>query len=281
MDADCLQHALTEAERLEFERHGLLVLPAVLEPGRVSGLEEAFDRIDGQVRPERGVGPHERMTVRDILWRDDRYLELVDHPTTLPKVWGILGWNIQIYHSVQACSPVEPPENRQERILGWHQDSGRLNAEMESHPRPRLSIKVAFFLSDCSQPGRANLWAIPGSHLRDDYEIPADGSLPEGAEPILVPAGGAVIFDRRIWHGPTTNASDVARKVLFYGYSYRWLRPRDDQSVNDLLPRCDPIRRQLLGDSANGGFGYSSPTDEDVPLRVWLREHLGEEALSP
>ena len=68
--------------------------------------------------------------------------------------------------------------------------------------------------------------------------------------------------------------SDVPRKVLFYGYSYRWLRPRDNMSVGHYLERCDPIRRQLLGVSSTGGYGYSSPSPEDVPLRAWLEEHL-------
>jgi hypothetical protein len=35
----------------------------------------------------------------------------------------------------------------------------------------------------------------------------------------------------------------------------------------------------LLGASPNGGFGYTSPADEDVPLKVWLQERLGEDAV--
>lgn len=44
------------------------------------------------------------------------------------------------------------------------------------------------------------------------------------------------------------------------------------------MERCDPIRRQLLGASPTGGYGYTSPTDEDVSLRGWLREHAPEAA---
>jgi hypothetical protein len=39
----------------------------------------------------------------------------------------------------------------------------------------------------------------------------------------------------------------------------------------ELLERCDPIRRQLLGDAATQ-LGYYLPTDEDAPLRAWARE---------
>jgi ectoine hydroxylase-related dioxygenase (phytanoyl-CoA dioxygenase family) len=87
------------------------------------------------------------------------------------------------------------------------------------------------------------------------------------------------LFDRRIWHSASENLSDVTRKVLFYGYSYRWLRPRDDMSIVRFMDRCDPIRQQLLGASATGGRGYTSPEDVDIPLRAWLSEHLGEEAV--
>ena len=281
MDPACLAHCLSEAERLEFEENGYLVFDEILPQSTVDDLVEVTDRIDAEERHKRNVGPHERMTVRDILWRDDQLLELVDYPTTLPKVWDILGWNIQIYHAVLAYSPPPPTSGDQVRMQGWHQDSGRLNHELELSPRPRISIKIAFFLSACTQPGRANFWAIPGTHLMDQYDIPTDGSPPKGAQPILVPRGGAIIFDRRLWHTASSNTSDIARKILLYGYSYRWLRPRDDQTVEHLFERCDPIRRQLLGDSPTGGFGYTSPTDEDVPLRGWLQEHLGEAAIAP
>ena len=75
------------------------------------------------------------------------------------------------------------------------------------------------------------------------------------------------------------NDSELTRKVLFYGYSYRWLRPRDNMTVHHIIDGCDPIRKQLLGASANGGFGYTSPKDEDVPLKGWLLEHLGADAV--
>ncbi len=50
-------------------------------------------------------------------------------------------------------------------------------------------------------------------------------------------------------------------------------------TVNHYLADADPIRRQLLGASPTGGMGYTSPTDEDVPLKAWLAEHLGESAV--
>jgi ectoine hydroxylase-related dioxygenase (phytanoyl-CoA dioxygenase family) len=81
-----------------------------------------------------------------------------------------------------------------------------------------------------------------------------------------------VIFDRRLWHSASRNRGDTPRKVLFYGYGYRWLRTKDDMTVEHLLERSDPIRRQLLGAGLNAN-GHYSPTDEDVPLKAWLEQH--------
>src|SRR5438477_6197968 len=133
---------------------------------------------------------------------DDMFLDLVDCPRVFPKVWGILGWNIYLYHGHLIVTPPRDPNGpKDKKRLGWHQDSGRVNLEMETHPRPRLSLKVAYFLSDASQPGRGNFCIIPGSHLCDTLERPADGfGQPEGAVPVLAKPGTAVFFDRRLWH---------------------------------------------------------------------------------
>ena len=98
---------------------------------------------------------------------------------------------------------------------------------------------------------------------------------------LCVPPGTAVLFDRRIWHPRSLNYSPHPRKALFYGYSYRWLRPRDNHSVSHILDRCTSIQKQLLGVSYSGGHGYTSPKEDDVPLKNWIEEHLGKEAVAP
>lgn len=67
---------------------------------------------------------------------------------------------------------------------------------------------------------------------------------------------------------------------LTYGYSYRWLRPKSRMALDELLDGLEPIRRQLLGWSTDAN-GYFDPTDEDVPLRAWIRDHLGDAAVTP
>ena len=95
--------------------------------------------------------------------------------------------------------------------------------------------------------------------------------------PVCVKPGTAVLFDRRMWHRRGLNTSDVTRRVLFFGYSYRWLRGLDYNNMpEELLSKCDPIRRQLLGDGVDVK-GWWQPTEADVPLKGWLRDHRGED----
>lgn len=282
MHPGCLEYCLTEDERRTFNETGLLMVDDALAPEHVAQLTERVDRIYERKLQE-GHDPHKALFFPNFIPEDNMFLDLVDYPRVFPKVWGILGWNIYLYHCHLIVTPPLAPDTREAAVrenktFGWHQDSGRVNAEIECHPRPRLSLKVAYFLSDTSKPGRGNFWVIPNSHLRDTLERPEGGTgQPEGAVPVLAKPGTAVFFDRRLWHTATPNCSDITRKILFYGYGYRWIRTKDDMTVQDLWPRCSPIRRQILGDGVNCN-GHFTPTDADVPLRVWLREHQPEAA---
>ncbi len=276
VDRSCLEHRLSASERREFDEAGYLLLENALTPERVAELTAKADGIyEAQVA--RGHDAQTALFYPNFLPEDPAFVSLVDHPRVLPKVWGILGWNIYLYH---AHLIVTPPcgRARDDQTFGFHQDSGRVNVEIESKPRPRLSLKVGYFLSDASEEGRGNFWIVPGSHLADELERSENGSgQPRGAIPVLAKPGTAVLFDRRLWHSASPNWSDVTRKVLFYGYGYRWLRTKDDMTVRELWPRCSPIVRQLLGDGVNAN-GYYTPTDADVPLRLWLREHSPDDA---
>ena len=129
------------------------------------------------------------------------------------------------------------------------------------------------YFTDTTETGRGNLHVLPGSHLQDEFPGQDRKAIIDGGVPVSVPSGTAVIFDRRLWHSGSHNYWCEPRRVLFYGYSSPWLRPRDDMTVGHYLDGCAPIRQQLLGVTHSGGRGYTSPTAEDVPLRTWLEQH--------
>jgi ectoine hydroxylase len=241
---------------------GFAVIENALVGDELAALTEA---VDAYHRRAGGGTLHEL----GFLGADDRFLALVDHRSVLPLVVATLGWNIFMYH----CHlDVHPPSTELPRWR-WHQDGGRQNVELES-PRPRLSLKVAWFLTDVTDAEMGALTVIPGSHRRDRLERPPDGSLlPPGARPLVVSAGTAVVFDRRLWHARGENTSQATRKALFYGYTYRWIRPRDELVLAPgLVERLDPVRRQLLG-AGTSATGHWIPTEADVPLRAIEHAH--------
>ncbi len=160
-------------------------------------------------------------------------------------------------------------------MWAWHQDGGRQNLEVDGEPRPRLSLKVAYWLSDVSEPDRGNLLVIPGSHTRNTLSRPAPGEASEpplGAEPVIAAPGDALVFDRRLWHSRSDNLSNVTRRAISVAYTYRWIRPRDTLQVgarDARSERLSPIRRQLLGEEAEP-LSHWGLGDEPVPLQVEL-----------
>jgi ectoine hydroxylase-related dioxygenase (phytanoyl-CoA dioxygenase family) len=145
-----------------------------------------------------------------------------------------------------------------------------------TEPHPRLFLKVAIFLSDQSQTGCGNTMVVPGSNRLTGPLAQADGEPhPYGAIEITGKPGDFFLFEQRCWHAVGPNYSDITRKTLFMGYGFRWVRAMDylipDPAV---VAKATPIQRQLLGDVPTP-MGIYLPTDDDVPLRAWWREHYG------
>ena len=279
MDRRCLKYRLTDDEQAFFEKNGYLEIPDALSKQKVREVRNALDKVYAKER-RKGLGPHETLHTRDF-FKDDRvFVDLIDYYKTLPKVWGILGWNIHLYLAHANVTPPEPEDSDRGIGLKWHQDTSRVNVEMETSPRPRLSLKVAFFLSDVSETGRGNFHIIPGSQKKDDLKFPKGdrGAKMRGAIPVLAKPGTAVIFDRRLWHSASANYWTESRKAIFYGFSYRWLAPRGPCNVKKYWKDLDPIQRQLCRQVPEDVHRYTSPFDEDVPLKVWIEKHAGKEA---
>ena len=137
MDASCLTHSLTEEERLQFERDGYLIIENALDPDHVARLCAVVDRVDAEMRPKQGVDKLGRLSVRDFIGLDWEFVELVDWPRTIAKVWDILSWNLQIYHShLNVTPPVSNGTWRKESALASGQcpaQSGIRNRSQTPH----------------------------------------------------------------------------------------------------------------------------------------------------
>jgi hypothetical protein len=265
---------MTAEQSVQFERDGYLVLRGALTPQEVTAYSAALDRVYA-TQPHAADGS---LHVLSAVSSCPDVVGLLDHPKAFPLVWSVLGWNVHVYHShLDVHPPLLAPKPD---WWHWHQDGGRQNREMETDPRPRMSVKLAFWLSDVSRTGRGNLTVVPGSHRTNWLPGPPKRDVPwpapDGAKQVTVEAGDVVFFDRRLWHARSDNLSDVTRKCVFIGYTYRWVAIRDE--VDHLLGqpwwfRLDPVQRQLLGGVGRGDGDHAwGHYPEDTPLYLELRE---------
>nr|WP_296068994.1 phytanoyl-CoA dioxygenase family protein [uncultured Actinoplanes sp.] len=266
--------AITPEQRAEFQRQGILLIRDALSPAERDRLETAVDRVYAVEREAGRTAADGSLHLLGFLPRDEAFGELLTHARTFPYVWGLAGWNIYSHHNHLDVTP--PNLSDRPPVWGWHQDGYRQNSDPESpagEPRPMLSLKVAYVLSDLSRTGRGATKVVPGSHLSNTLKR-TDGSDPRGTVEITANPGDAFVFDRRLWHSRSVNHSTVTRKMLFVGYTYRWIRPLDDMPVDrdgEWWRNRTPVQRQLIGDAPHTanhwGVGWDGYIDEKIPLR--------------
>lgn len=221
------------AERFFFENNGYLVLERLLSADHVCALREELERVVTRRREQQAKGiPHTGMT--DVRGEDTRifyiledsplFLELLDSPRIMPYVTGLL--NSRPHHH---ASDAIVERGLKGRGMGWHidgHDEGYRGLRGGSGT-PLLQLKVGYYLSDMTEPGRGNLCVIPGSHKTPCEPDPQDlqkTDLFPGAVQICAPPGSAILFHNALWHshGPWTR-DDGARIMLYYAYEHPWM----------------------------------------------------------
>jgi ectoine hydroxylase-related dioxygenase (phytanoyl-CoA dioxygenase family) len=265
--SDAVRPTVDAADDLlaRFERDGFVVIDDALTRSTVGALSDATDRTWARHRDDPMAPGARPLHLLAFLGEDEAFIELLDHPRILPLIVDLLGWNVFVYH----CHlDVHPPCVGPGPVTWmWHRDGGVQNHDLGGTGAPRMSVKVAYFLTDVSEPGRGNLVVMRGSHRRDLARPSDDHNDLPGALPVLAQAGSAVLFDRRLWHMRSENRSPRTRKALFYAYTYRWVRARDDMRVPPQRSGViTPVRAQLLG-AGTGAIGHWMPGLDDAPLQ--------------
>ena len=123
--------------------------------------------------------------------------------------------------------------------------------------------------------------ADPGSHTTNWLPGPPRRSeawpTPQDAIELEIGAGDALFFDRRIWHQRSENYSTITRQAAFFGYTLRWIAPRDVVTEQDRSApwwaELNPVQRQLLGGSgAESGDHRWGHYPQDTALYSVLRD---------
>jgi hypothetical protein len=266
---------IDKAERQSFNDDGWLLIPNALTEEHRLALIDVVDAVYAEEAAADRLRPGGAMHVLEAVYRRPEITALLTHPATFRYVWGLIGWNTYCHHS---HIDVNPPAKLGDPFWNWHQDGYRQNSDIDADPRPMLALKVCFVLSDMSLPGRGATKIIPGAHVNNTLAKPDDLSDPPGAQEIIARAGDAFVFDRRMWHSRSVNVSEITRKLIFVGYTHRWIRPLDETPEPNTLPwygDLDPIQKQLLGEGPDRynywGIKPDGWLDDSIPLRAELK----------
>jgi hypothetical protein len=269
---------LSEAQRIKWATDGYICLEPVFDADEVAFFSNRIDQLRhlpgyeptdlprghyGRVEQCADLDPDAFMDRRDLLTYDQAFIDLIDRPGVFDLVVDIMGPYLafSMSQAIVRASTNEFP--------GYtHTDGGeglrRIRVTETSRP---IAMKVLYLLTDVDAPDCGNFTVFPGSHLRpypeDETGLPHPHA--PGAVQLTGKAGDCFLFQHSLWHGPAPNHSGHGRKTLLYNYCQMFVRPYDYQVTPDVLERCTPRQRRLLGDLGYdfrpGSYIYV-PTDQ-------------------
>ena len=275
---------LTAEQRRQWQVDGYLHLKGVLNPDEVEHYSGQMDRVrtlpgyEPDRKPDLPIGhyswmeqtpdqdPSGFMDRRELLTYDQSFIDLMDRAPVFDYVVDIMGPNILFSMSQAIVRPASP------KFPGYtHTDGGEsLRLTRVSETSPPIAMKAMYLLTDVTEKDRGNLTVFPGSHMRP-IPLPGERSEPitpysPGAAQLMGNAGDVYLFPHALWHGPSRNESNTARKVLLYNYCQLWVRCYDYGAIPDVAQRCTPRQRRLLGDLGYDfmpGSYFYVPTDQE------------------
>jgi len=198
----------------ELETNGIVVLPNLLNPEQLGGMQKAFEARLRRMRWNNFDGYHKterfRHMIEDVLLLDQGFLDVALHPLVKQILNRYLG---PAYELTEAKGWKSLPTRRD--FHGWHGDTWYdQGAAKEIHKE----IKLGVYLTDVSN-GAFNL--IKGSHHKQHprdlkRKEARDLSLSQLVE-LTGPAGTAFMFDTSAIHRQGLPMLE-ARQAVFFAY---------------------------------------------------------------
>jgi ectoine hydroxylase len=237
---------LIEREQLEsFEQNGFLLLRNVLDPATVEVLRERGDRLVDSGDPFFRTADEEFHGLRNLLFLDPAFLQLVDLQAVLLPVIQILGFNIHLsslhLSHIRSRDPARPWRG------DWHTDIFGFEDDLREHT-VRVGLKCAFALTRHDKPDSGVTILMPGTHrARGSVVLDRHDPAPLGAVQLPMNAGDCLVFENRVRHSRGHNTSGHTRKCVLVGYTFKWVMPLDSLDGFEVPEESlSPIAKDLL-----------------------------------
>jgi len=198
----------------ELETNGIVVLPNLLDPEQLRGMQKAFEarlrrmrwnNVEGYQKTERF-----RHMIEDVLLLDQGFVDLAVHPLVKQILTNYLGTD---YELTEAKGWKSLPTKRD--FHGWHGDAWY---DQTTETKIHREIKLAMYLTDV-RTGAFNF--IKGSHRKQhprhvkNYEV--EGFEASRFVELSGLAGTAFLFDTSGIHRQSVPMLEP-RQAIFYNY---------------------------------------------------------------
>jgi ectoine hydroxylase-related dioxygenase (phytanoyl-CoA dioxygenase family) len=237
--------------KADYERFGYCLLQDAISAATVTRLRK---RLVDQAAAERDAGVAIRdggpnltnQRVRLLPNKGQEFLDLLDAPVIDEFCPQLLGdhYIISSYSANIAGKGGEP--------MYLHYDQVFADPPV---PNVMLGLNFAFFLDDVHEgnggtrlmPGNAKDGSAPDNPLSTDGTVAAEG-----------PAGTALIFDSRVWHGTGSNTTDTPRHVLLLFFNRFFIRAQDNYALclrEDVKATLSDRIKTMLGFRVTNSLG--------------------------
>jgi ectoine hydroxylase-related dioxygenase (phytanoyl-CoA dioxygenase family) len=268
---------LSEAAAAGFRAAGLLVVRGLVAGEELAALRTqtlalveraAASRVDDpdyQYKLHAETGSQVPFRIEYVVDKLPACRALLGHPFVLRSVEQLQGprfiptWDSMVFKLAGAGAAVE-----------WHRDA---DTEQCEPGRPIFNVDVyldASGLDNC-------LWAIPGSQRLGDEEaertcrrLGAGGFSTEGAVPVPLEAGDALLHDILLLHGSPAATSEL-RRVLYYEFRPADVELRRGPHTESYVPAKERVLAACLRDRAAapwvaGEEPYAAPPERAAVL---------------
>jgi ectoine hydroxylase-related dioxygenase (phytanoyl-CoA dioxygenase family) len=237
----------TEQRLRELETQGYTVIEGAIAPATVARLREELEALYARLAEVTGKSWGPERSLENVTNKSPLFLEMIEAARPVRDLLeATLGPNLVLASLNARSSSAYTPAQ------GLHRDhQGQLFYERGAggHLRQAHVYMQSLWVLDDLTPENGATRIVPGTHTAEAGP-PRSGSPYGEPIPLLAPAGAVAIFPASLWHGGGEHTAPGVRRLLHGFFSRPWATPQFDSLRSmplDLLARCTPFQRQLLG----------------------------------
>ncbi len=258
----------------QFERFGYCIIKDALSPAQLNAVRT---RLVDQAAGEREAGcawmegdianpdpPNQRVWA--LVNKGQEFLDLLEHPLVEEFIPELMGGD---YLLATLHANITGPGGKP---MYLHTDQIMVQPPITDI---RFGVNILWFLDEVTEENGGTR-ILPGSHVGN--VAPSNIFTTDGTRFAAGPAGAALIFDSRVWHGTGANVSQGKRHVIIAYYIRYWLRTVENFGLTvrpEVFAKLSDRLKTEMGFRCTGHLGG---VDGPTPGRMYDRSfgQIGE-----